>query len=139
MADNQGTTQDLLDGRAATYGPRVQNMDSMARMVNAYLDAVEVRTGKRELAGEDFAMIMVLYKVYRFGATPDYRDNIADVFGYAQIAEECVGDRMIEAGSAKEYQQIKAERSLETKEEAASAFYAEVSAAEHKAAIERLL
>jgi len=107
MNDNQGTTQELLDGRAATYGDRVKNMDSVSDMVNAYIDGVEQRSGKREITGADFAMIMLMYKTYRFAVAPDYKDNIADIFGYAQIAEECVGLQMISAPSAQEYQAVK--------------------------------
>jgi hypothetical protein len=79
-------------------------------MWNGYLDGVEQRSGSREPSGADVAMMFVLYKAYRFAVAPDYRDNIADVFGYAQIAEECVGGAMIEARSAKEYQEKKETR-----------------------------
>ena len=101
-------TQDLLDGRRATYGDRVVNMEAVADMVNGYMDGVEQRSGKREMTGADFAAAMLLYKVYRFGVTPDYSDNIDDIKGYAQIMEECVGDKMVKADSAKEYQAKKA-------------------------------
>lgn len=100
-------TQQLLDGRAATYGDRVVNMEAAAKMVNGYLDGVEVRTGKREITGADFAMIMAMYKMYRFAVTPDYSDNVNDIEGYAQIARECVGDAMIDAETAKQFQEKK--------------------------------
>ena len=109
MSDKE-TTGELLDGRAATYGNRVLNMDAAADMVNAYMDGVEQRSGVREMTGADFAMTMLLYKVYRFAVAPDYGDNIDDIEGYAQIARECVGDNMIYARSAAEYQLEKAAR-----------------------------
>ena len=102
--NNEDKTQELLDGRAATYGDRVKNMESAADLINNYMDGVEQRSGKREMTGADFAMAMLLYKAYRFAVAPDYSDNINDIFGYAQIARECVGDQMIHATSAEEYQ-----------------------------------
>ena len=110
MSDTQETTQELLDGRQATYGDRVKNMTSLSDMINGYMDGVEQRSGKRDFGPQDVAMMMVLTKAYRFAVAPDYGDNIADIFGYAEIAKECVGDRMIEAGSAQEYQAIKESR-----------------------------
>jgi len=97
-------TAALLDSRHATYGDRVMNMEAAAMMVNGYLMGVEVRSGKREINGADFAMIMALYKSYRFAVTPTYSDNINDFKGYANIAEECVGNDMIHAASAEEFQ-----------------------------------
>lgn len=108
MASNE--TQNLLDGRASTYGDRVKNMEAVADMVNGYMDGVEQRTGKREMNAADFAMTMLLYKAYRFAVSPDYSDNINDIEGYAQIARECVGPQMIHAESAKEYQAKKEAR-----------------------------
>src|SRR6478736_3329113 len=102
------STKELLDGRKSTYGNAAQNMDSLADMWNGYVDGVEQRSGKREVQGADVAMMFVLAKAYRFAVAPDYGDNIADVFGYAQIAKDCVGKNMIEAGSAQEYQAKKA-------------------------------
>ena len=100
-------TQDLLDSRRSTYGDRVKNMNAMAKMVNGYLDGVEERTGSREIEGADFAMIMTLYKIYRFAVTPDYADNADDAMGYIKMAIECIGDDMIHARSVGEYLRLK--------------------------------
>ena len=103
MNEEQG--QEILDSRHATYGDRKKNMASMANMVNAYMDGVEIRTGKREMEDIDFIMMMVLYKIYRFAVTPEYEDNIKDIEGYARMAREQLGDSLIEAATAEEYQQ----------------------------------
>ena len=97
-------TKDLLDGRSATYGNRIINMESAAEMVNSYLAGVEQREGKRIIDGADFAMIMVLYKIYRFAVAPNYGDNIDDIEGYTAIARELLGDNLVAAKSAEEYQ-----------------------------------
>lgn len=109
-AEKNTDIQGLLDGRHSTYGDRSVNMSAMGKMTNAYLDAVEVRTGKRELEPVDFPMVMALYKIYRFGVTPDYSDNSNDIKGYVDMAIELVGDKMIHAETAAEYQQKKLER-----------------------------
>ena len=103
--------REFLDGRKTTYGDAVENMEAVADMVNGYLDGIAQRNGgKREITGADFAMIMVLSKVYRFAVTPMYSDNVKDVLGYAQIAADCVGDLMIDAESAKDYEAKKEAR-----------------------------
>ena len=101
----------ILDSRQATYGDRVTNMEAAASMVEAYLLGVDQREDTT-LTGADFAMIMALYKIYRFAVTPDYQDNIDDVEGYLKIVRECMGDQLIEAKTAEEYQRIKRERAL---------------------------
>jgi len=108
--EQEDAAQSILDSRLATYGDRVTNMEAAAMMVNGYLAGVEVRTGSREITGADFAAIMALYKIYRFAVTPDYADNSDDVMGYMKIAIECVGDRMIHARTAEEYQEQKNRR-----------------------------
>lgn len=98
--------QAILNSREATYGDRVANMDAAAGMVNAYLAGMDQRKDPA-LTGADFAMIMALYKIYRFAVTPDYQDNIDDIEGYLRIVRECMGDKLIPARTAKEYQEIK--------------------------------
>ena len=96
----------ILDSRHATYGDRVANMDAAAGMVNAYLAGVDQRKDPA-LTGADFAMIMALYKIYRFAVTPDYQDNIDDIEGYLRIVRECMEGQLIPARTAEEYQEIK--------------------------------
>ena len=101
----------ILDSRHATYGDRVANMDAAAGMVNAYLAGVDQRKDPA-LTGADFAMIMALYKIYRFAVTPDYQDNIDDVEGYLRIVRECMEGQLIPARTAEEYQAIKRQQSI---------------------------
>ena len=53
---------------------------------------------------------MALYKLYRFAVAPDYSDNLDDAEGYLKIVRECVGDNMVHARSADEYQAKKEAR-----------------------------
>ena len=96
---------EILDGRQATYGDRKKNMQTMSDMYNAYLDGVEIRNGERRIEAFDFPMLMLLYKVYRFAVTPTYADNINDIDGYSAMAREMLGDSLIEAATAQEYQE----------------------------------
>lgn len=95
--------QDLLDSRRSIYGDVTINMDSVAEMVNGYLNGVEQRTGERKLEGIDFAMVMVLYKCYRFAVTPEYGDNLDDVEGYVKIIRQMMGDKIVAAKNPTEY------------------------------------
>jgi hypothetical protein len=90
----------ILDARAA-YGDRVTNMEEQAAMINAYLSGREVRA-------IDVPVILILIKAHRLGKMPDYKDNYNDIAGYLKIAEEVIGDSMIDAVTAQEYQNIKA-------------------------------
>ena len=92
----------ILDARQA-YGDRVANMADQAAMINAYL-------GGREVTAVDVPIIFILVKAHRLGKMPDYKDNYDDIKGYLQIAEEVIGEDMIEASTAKEYAQIKRQR-----------------------------
>ena len=101
----------ILDSRHATYGDRVANMDAAAGMVNAYLAGVDQRKDPA-LTGADFAMIMALYKIYRFAVTPDYQDNIDDIEGYLRIVRECMEGQLIPARTTEEYQEIKRQQAI---------------------------
>ena len=101
----------ILDSRHATYGDRVTNMDAAAGMVNAYLAGMDQRKDPA-LTGADFAMIMALYKIYRFAVTPDYQDNIDDIEGYLRIVRECMEGQLIPARTAEEYQEVKRQQAV---------------------------
>ena len=103
--------KEILDSRHATYGDRVANMDAAAGMVNAYLAGVDQRKDPA-LTGADFAMIMALYKIYRFAVTPDYQDNIDDIEGYLRIVRECMEGKLIPSRTAEEYQEIKRQQAV---------------------------
>jgi hypothetical protein len=90
----------ILDARTA-YGDKVQNQIEQAAMINAYLSGREVRP-------VDVPIIMVLIKCHRIGKMPDYKDSYDDVEGYLAIAKMVIGGDMIEATTAAEYMNIKA-------------------------------
>lgn len=90
---------DILDARRA-YGNRVINMAEQAAMIRAYLSG-------REVQAVDVPVIFILVKAHRLGKMPDYADNYDDIDGYLQIAREVVGENMIHAKTADEYQTIK--------------------------------
>lgn len=97
MTDNSNTEK-LLASREEVYGNRVNNMQRVAQMWNGYL-------GVDVITAADVAMMFVLYKAYRFKITPDYSDNINDVFGYAEMAREVQRELggLIDAETVKEY------------------------------------
>lgn len=74
---------DLIYGdREETYGEPHVNLERIAGLWNAYLDDANVLLG-----AEDVALMMILLKVARLKHTPDHRDSLADVAGYAALIE----------------------------------------------------
>jgi hypothetical protein len=102
MAGEDITAPAVLDGRQA-YGDRVTNMQEQAALWNAYLSG-------RTIEPHDVPIMYVLTKLHRLGKMPDYGDNYDDAEGYLRIAREVIGNKMIDAPTAKEYQRIKADR-----------------------------
>ena len=104
MEKSNNDTQALLDQRRSTYGDVTDNFTRTAQMWNAYL-------GTDLITPADAAMMLALYKAYRFKVTPDYSDNIKDFLGYGeivrQVQEETGG--LIDAENVKEYVAKKAE------------------------------
>jgi hypothetical protein len=75
----------IYGDREQTYGKPSKNLDTIAKMWNAYINAV----GKRDLNAKDVACLMVLLKTARLANQPDHRDSIVDICGYAALIERC--------------------------------------------------
>jgi hypothetical protein len=78
---------DAVTARGQTYGPPRSNFDRIAALLNVWLG----QQGKllRPLDAQDVAMIGVLTKVARLIETPDHRDSVVDIMGYAHTFWEC--------------------------------------------------
>jgi len=75
----------IYGDREQTYGKPSKNLDTIAKMWNAYIGAV----GERDLNAKDVACLMVLLKTARLANQPDHRDSIVDICGYAALIERC--------------------------------------------------
>lgn len=75
----------IYGDREQTYGKPSKNLNTTAKMWNAYISAV----GGRDLTAKDVAVMMVLLKTARLANQPDHRDSIVDICGYAALIERC--------------------------------------------------
>ena len=75
----------IYGDREKTYGRPSKNLDAIANLWNAYLDAI----GGRELSNKDVAAMMILLKTARLANDPTHRDSIVDICGYAALVERC--------------------------------------------------
>jgi hypothetical protein len=76
----------IYGDREKTYGHPSKNLNTIAVMWNAYLNA---KPGGDEVNAKDVAALMMLVKVARFANDPDHRDNLVDICGYAALVERC--------------------------------------------------
>ena len=81
----------------AVYGPRQKayghprdNFERTARLRNGYLFACKGNDAPL-LNATDVAQMMVLLKMARLMQTPDHRDSIVDMAGYAATYARVVG------------------------------------------------
>ena len=80
----------IYGDREKTYGKPSKNLETIAKMWNAYLVASGVATeGGGILIGKDVAVMMVLLKAARLGNDLDHRDSVVDICGYAALIERC--------------------------------------------------
>lgn len=77
----------IYGDREKTYGHPSKNLETIARMWNAYLDAKT--TDRNSLTAKDVACLMVLLKTARLANNPDHRDSLVDICGYAALVERC--------------------------------------------------
>jgi hypothetical protein len=78
--------QDVIHGaRSRDYGAALDNHTATADMLSAYLRR---KYGfPLELTAEDVCLFNVLQKVARLANTPDHRDSLVDIAGYAGNVE----------------------------------------------------
>jgi len=78
----------IYGDREKTYGHPSKNLETIARMWNAYLFSREFGiTG--DLMPKDVAVMMVLLKAARLANDINHRDSIVDICGYAALIERC--------------------------------------------------
>ena len=76
----------IYGDREKTYGHPAKNLQTIAVMWEAYLNA---RKESKPISPKDVAAMMMLVKVARFANDPDHRDNLVDICGYAALIERC--------------------------------------------------
>ena len=76
----------IYGDREKTYGHPSKNLETIATMWNAYVNA---KSAGNSLNAKDVASMMILVKVARLANDPDHRDNIVDICGYAALIERC--------------------------------------------------
>jgi len=77
----------IYGDREKTYGHPAKNLQTIAVMWDAYLNARKHLDST--ITPKDVAAMMVLVKVARFANDPDHRDNLVDMCGYAALIERC--------------------------------------------------
>lgn len=76
--------EEVVNGpRRAAYGHPSVNFGRITALWNAWLD---VRVAG-PLRAEDHAAMMILLKLARLAETPDHRDSLVDIAGYAATWE----------------------------------------------------
>ncbi len=94
---------EIVNERAATYGDPIEMYTRSAAVVSGILGT--------EVQPWQVPLIMAGLKLVRTSITPDYSDNSDDVDGYMDIFRTLMGEDMIHARSAAEYQARKADDS----------------------------
>lgn len=77
----------IYGDREKTYGHPSKNLETIARMWNAYTSAKN--TDNHQLNAKDVAAMMVLLKTARLANNPEHRDSLVDICGYAALIERC--------------------------------------------------
>lgn len=75
----------IYGDREKTYGKPSKNLQTIATMWQAYLDA----RGDVSLTPKDVAVMMILLKAARLGNDIDHHDSVVDICGYAALIERC--------------------------------------------------
>ena len=75
----------IYGDREKTYGHPSKNLETIAKVWQAYLDA----RGNGPLTAKDVAVMMILLKAARLANDPSHRDSVVDICGYAALIERC--------------------------------------------------
>lgn len=78
----------ILVDRAATHGSPEDSFQNIARLWNAYLNAILDDTKFPHLIPSDVAVMMTLFKIARIAQNPSHLDNYVDGAGYMILAGE---------------------------------------------------
>lgn len=77
----------IYGDREKTYGHPSKNLQTIATMWNAYINAKP--DAGNSLNAQDVAAMMVLLKTARLANNPTHRDSLVDICGYAALIERC--------------------------------------------------
>ena len=75
----------IYGDREQTYGKPSKNLETIAKMWNAYLLALP----ERELNAKDVSVMMILLQAARLANQQTHRDSVVDICGYAALIERC--------------------------------------------------
>ena len=93
MKDVLTEAHEIIYGdREQTYGKPSKNLDTIADMWSAYIDAASGRVldkNNLKLGPKDVAIMMILLKAARLANNDSHRDSIVDICGYAALIERC--------------------------------------------------
>ena len=85
----------VFGAREKAYGHPRDDFARIANLWNAYCrnraEDADVHNAVFEFQPYDVAYMMILLKMSRLTATPDHRDSIVDIAGYAATAARVVG------------------------------------------------
>jgi hypothetical protein len=79
----------IYGDREKTYGKPSRNLETIAKMWNAYLFKDIEAPAEGALNAKDVAAMMILLKVARLANDQTHRDSIVDICGYAALIERC--------------------------------------------------
>jgi hypothetical protein len=71
--------QIIYGDREETYGDPGKNLRKIAALWTSYLGHV--------VEADDVALLMILLKIARLTNSPDHRDSLVDICGYAALVE----------------------------------------------------
>lgn len=78
----------IYGDREQTYGNPGKNLSNIANLWEMYLRSKGMWNDDCDgLLADDVALMMVLMKVARLANTPDHRDSLVDICGYAALVE----------------------------------------------------
>ncbi len=80
---------DIIYGdREQTYGNPAKNLENIANLWEMYLRGRGVLDENCDgLFAQDVALMMILLKTARLINTPDHRDSLVDIAGYAALVD----------------------------------------------------
>jgi hypothetical protein len=78
----------IFGDREKTYGNPAKNLENIANLWEMYLRGKGIIDEDCDgLFAQDVALMMILLKTARLINTPDHRDSLVDICGYAALIE----------------------------------------------------
>lgn len=84
LNDRPCEVESVIQERESVYGPPSVNLDCISQHWQAY----RINQGERKESLLDVCYRNILQKISRLARTPNHRDSIIDIIGYAEIALE---------------------------------------------------